>query len=1118
MKKLLLTLAAATLSLVSGMASTVTFDFTSNDYGLPNDKNTYVTTPATISSEGVSILLGQSGSGNAWRMWDDGLREYYSGKPYFTVSANGEPIKAVSWTVVSGATFALEGTTTNITSWEGNETSVTFVSTATKNAAVKTITVTFGEGAEVPDVPETPEYNVAQAIEAINGGYTGEAIITGIVTRTTNFNATYGSITYYISDDGTTTNDLQVYGGLGLNGAKFTSQSDVAVGAKVVVKGNVKLYNNTPEVDMNSELLSYEAPEGGTDPDPDPETPQTGNYADFNTMNSGSANTSYSTYTSANGWVAVNSALLKIGDYLAPTLNGKTTAVGSVTSPTLSNGLGTISFKYQNTYSETKGVSLRIDIKQGNDVVKTQTLTNTSVTQNTAYTFTSEEFNVAGDFVIVITNLSPSNSTSNKDRVSIYDLTWTNFNETGKESAGLAFSATSATATLGQTFTAPVLSKNTDATVTYTSDNTAVATVNAEGVVTIVNLGETTITAETPETDKFNAGKASYKLTVVPGENTVLTVAQAIEAIGNGLTATVQVGGVITSITEVSTSYGNATYIICDEGEDNELTVFRGYWLDGEKFTAEDQLAVGATVVVEGALTLYGSTPEIATGNKLISYTAPVVKGQMTDYTPSYYRFYNDQPEDLANVFRPGIKPAAQFNLGNINNNAYWITKNTNGEGENIFTTENLQTGNVLFGGWLFAQTWTNQNNAAPVFAESLELYDFGGEIGNVLVISGNGSTINEAIADKLNVENPGLNSFDRDFGGNLLMFWVTDYLAMKENMTTADRVHIRLELNAYGNTMDNSVILSDIRYQNEEGTVFPGDPDPIEDITIGQFADENGEWNPYRWMVYEIETPYQPSAAGFVRTLGPAFNKRSLMIRSLEIYSVNGEESELELNTGYFSWNDYTPEQGGEEPEQPTETTATFDFTQPATLTPAYPATVGSNPDGDNTYETVSNVEFTDGLIAVTATKGNSTDARLYYQSSGKIQYRIYNGATLTVSAKDKNTNIKKVEFAFNNSSATPTLALNSEFDGGEYVQSGMTGTFVSENGVEAVTFKASATAQINTITVTYSTTSGVESVETIVVEPVEYFNLQGIRVVNPENGIYIRRQGNNVSKVYIK
>ena len=34
----------------------------------------------------------------------------------------------------------------------------------------------------------------------------------------------------------------------------------------------------------------------------------------------------------------------------------------------------------------------------------------------------------------------------------------------------------------------------------------------------------------------------------------------------------------------------------------------------------------------------------------------------------------------------------------------------------------------------------------------------------------------------------------------------------------------------------------------------------------------------------------------------------------------------------------------------------------------------------------------------------------------------------------------------------------------------------------------------------------------------PVEYFNLQGVAVENPSNGLYIRRQGKNVSKVYMK
>lgn len=34
----------------------------------------------------------------------------------------------------------------------------------------------------------------------------------------------------------------------------------------------------------------------------------------------------------------------------------------------------------------------------------------------------------------------------------------------------------------------------------------------------------------------------------------------------------------------------------------------------------------------------------------------------------------------------------------------------------------------------------------------------------------------------------------------------------------------------------------------------------------------------------------------------------------------------------------------------------------------------------------------------------------------------------------------------------------------------------------------------------------------------PAEYFNLNGVRVANPENGMYIMRQGGKVSKVIVK
>lgn len=47
---------------------------------------------------------------------------------------------------------------------------------------------------------------------------------------------------------------------------------------------------------------------------------------------------------------------------------------------------------------------------------------------------------------------------------------------------------------------------------------------------------------------------------------------------------------------------------------------------------------------------------------------------------------------------------------------------------------------------------------------------------------------------------------------------------------------------------------------------------------------------------------------------------------------------------------------------------------------------------------------------------------------------------------------------------------------------------------------------------------TSGIDKVESDANAPVEYYNLQGVRVDNPSAGLYIRRQGNKATKVYVK
>ena len=95
-----------------------------------------------------------------------------------------------------------------------------------------------------------------------------------------------------------------------------------------------------------------------------------------------------------------------------------------------------------------------------------------------------------------------------------------------KVAADLAFSATTASADLANpsAFTAPTLTNPYSLAVTYTSSDTEVATVAADGTVTILAEGSTTITASSEETEQYLAGTASYRLTVTSSNKQLVTV------------------------------------------------------------------------------------------------------------------------------------------------------------------------------------------------------------------------------------------------------------------------------------------------------------------------------------------------------------------------------------------------------------------------------------------------------------------------------------------------------------------------------------------------------------------------------------------------------------------
>ena len=134
---------------------------------------------------------------------------------------------------------------------------------------------------------------------------------------------------------------------------------------------------------------------------------------------------------------------------------------------------------------------------------------------------------------------------------------------------------------------------------------------------------KTSITFKTTDGEKeyTSAATISQKAFAVPHGETPddpFTVAEAIakcQAIGSTSDGVLYYAkGIISSIQSVSTSYGNATFNISDDGtETAPITVFRSYYLDNEKFTAEDQIGVGDEVVIVGKLVNYnGTTPEFS--------------------------------------------------------------------------------------------------------------------------------------------------------------------------------------------------------------------------------------------------------------------------------------------------------------------------------------------------------------------------------------------------------------------------------------------------------------------------------------------------------------------------
>lgn len=164
------------------------------------------------------------------------------------------------------------------------------------------------------------------------------------------------------------------------------------------------------------------------------------------------------------------------------------------------------------------------------------------------------------------------------------------------------------------------------AEVTWSSNNEDIATINEyTGAVTIKNRGTVTFTATYAANSDYEEATATITVTVTdskaPGSLANPYKVSDITAVEDG----VYVQGIISSITEVSTQYKNATYKISEDGTTtNEFTVFRGKYLDNADFTNTNQISVGDAVVIYGNITTYNEQLQLGQGNYLVSMVRKV--------------------------------------------------------------------------------------------------------------------------------------------------------------------------------------------------------------------------------------------------------------------------------------------------------------------------------------------------------------------------------------------------------------------------------------------------------------------------------------------------------------
>ena len=401
--------------------------------------------------------------------------------------------------------------------------------TTTVKAIAKKSTDTNASSVTSMTFTKVTPISVADALTAIdalaNNGTIDNQCVSGIIVSV-GTTVDDGKIKYYISDDGTETNQLYIYKGKGLNNADFTAASDLKVGDEVVVFGQLKKYyaysTVTPQFTEGSYLISKVSK-----PAPTFSLDVTEKTLDAYTHET----VDVTLTTNTDGVVSCESSNEDVA-----TVALKSAGVYTITAQ--SEGTATITIKSASSANYCPANAKVTITVTDNRADAGISFDNDEIAKTWGDSFTGQELNNANSLAVtysstneavatvsstgVVTMLKAGTTTikatfagnaTHKAAVASYDLT------INKAEVDLSFTETEFNIPLnGSGFVAPTLVNPHNLVVTYSSNNTDIATINSStGEITeliTTATGTATITAYYAGDDCYNGGNAKYTITI----------------------------------------------------------------------------------------------------------------------------------------------------------------------------------------------------------------------------------------------------------------------------------------------------------------------------------------------------------------------------------------------------------------------------------------------------------------------------------------------------------------------------------------------------------------------------------------------------------------------------